>query len=79
LLIKLEEIKKEFEGFWARHEKRLKQALLLRQFEEEFKLYQYNVERKLEWLQTRMSQLGDSLDKVEELFQEFEEFETEAQ
>lgn len=38
LLIKLEEIKKEFEGFWDKHEKRLNQTLLLREFEEEFKL-----------------------------------------
>ncbi|XP_048744729.2 guanine nucleotide exchange factor DBS-like isoform X3 [Ostrea edulis] len=79
LLIKLEEIKKEFEGFWDKHEKRLNQTLLLREFEEEFKLYQFGVERKLEWLLNKMSEIGDSLTKVEELFQEFEEFEQQAQ
>lgn len=38
LLKKLEDIKTEVDVFWGRHEKRLKQALLLRKFEEEFKL-----------------------------------------
>lgn len=37
------------------------------------------MERKLEWLQNKMSDIGDSLSKVEELFQEFEEFEQQAQ
>uniref|UniRef100_K1PGD3 Putative guanine nucleotide exchange factor MCF2L2 n=1 Tax=Magallana gigas TaxID=29159 RepID=K1PGD3_MAGGI len=79
LLKKLEDIKTEVDVFWGRHEKRLKQALLLRKFEEEFKLYQFGMERKLEWLQNKMSDIGDSLSKVEELFQEFEEFEQQAQ
>lgn len=79
LLKKLEDIKTEVDVFWGRHEKRLKQALLLRKFEEEFKLYQFGMERKLEWLQNKMSDIGDSLTKVEELFQEFEEFEQQAQ
>ena len=38
LLKKLDDLKKEIDAFWGRHEKRLKQALILRQFEEEFKL-----------------------------------------
>lgn len=41
--------------------------------------YQFGMERKLEWLQNKMSDIGDSLSKVEELFQEFEEFEQQAQ
>lgn len=41
--------------------------------------YQFGVERKLEWLLNKMSEIGDSLTKVEELFQEFEEFEQQAQ
>ena len=38
LLKKLDDLKKEIDTFWGRHEKRLKQALILRQFEEEFRL-----------------------------------------
>ena len=37
------------------------------------------MERKLEWLQNKMADIGDSITKVEELFQEFEEFEQQAQ
>lgn len=38
LLIQLEETKTNFDGFWSTHERKMRQGLRLRQFEEEFKL-----------------------------------------
>lgn len=38
LLVQLAETKTNFEGFWEKHESRLKYSLELRKFEDEFKL-----------------------------------------
>eukprot|EP00106_Octopus_bimaculoides_P006185 XP_014773627.1 PREDICTED: guanine nucleotide exchange factor DBS-like isoform X14 [Octopus bimaculoides] len=78
LLTKLEQNKLQFEMFWGRHENKLRQCLQLRQFEEEFKLIQYASERNLEFLESSMSNIGESSLRLDGLFGDFEEFEKKA-
>ncbi|XP_029645768.1 guanine nucleotide exchange factor DBS isoform X13 [Octopus sinensis] len=78
LLTKLEQNKLQFEMFWGRHENKLRQCLQLRQFEEEFKLIQYASERNLEFLESSMSNIGESSLQLDGLFGDFEEFEKKA-
>lgn len=78
LLVQLEETKSNFEGFWEKHENRLKYSLELRKFEEEFKLFQYATGEKLKWLQDKLAEVGESVGQVEALIKEFEDFEANA-
>ncbi|GAB1610590.1 guanine nucleotide exchange factor DBS isoform X15, partial [Argonauta hians] len=78
LLTKLEQNKLQFEMFWGRHENKLRQCSQLRQFEEEFKLIQYASERNLEFLDSSMSNIGETSLQVDGLFADFEEFEKKA-
>ncbi|XP_076098704.1 guanine nucleotide exchange factor DBS-like isoform X2 [Mytilus galloprovincialis] len=79
LLVQLAETKTNFEGFWEKHESRLKYSLELRKFEDEFKLFQYTIGEKLKWLEEKLSEVGESVAQVEALFKEFEDFETDAE
>ncbi|XP_021347383.1 guanine nucleotide exchange factor DBS-like isoform X3 [Mizuhopecten yessoensis] len=78
LLMQLEETKSNFERFWEVHEKRLKQSLQLRQFEEEFKLFQYSYDHRMEELEKAMSDIGATVQHVETLIQNFHTFEEQA-
>lgn len=47
--------------FWGRHEKRLKQALLLRKFEEEFKLVGRSIYKEVpKWNWTKITNVSIS-------------------
>ncbi|XP_067669146.1 guanine nucleotide exchange factor DBS-like isoform X1 [Haliotis asinina] len=78
LLVQLEETKKKFGEFWKTHEDKLRQCLKLREFEEEFKLIQYTIERSVETLETKMPETGESVTQVETQIRSFEEFELSA-
>ncbi|XP_050389701.2 guanine nucleotide exchange factor DBS isoform X1 [Patella vulgata] len=75
LLDQLNDAKKKFSEFWETHEEKLRQCLKLRQFEEEFKLVQYSLERKIEILESKMDITGESLQHVESMIEEFKDFE----
>ncbi|KAK3596722.1 hypothetical protein CHS0354_025019 [Potamilus streckersoni] len=78
LLVQLEETRTKFDGFWDKHSKKLQQSSSLRKFEEEFKIFQLNSEKNMEWLEQKMMEVGDTLAQVETLIQEFDQFEEKA-
>ncbi|GFN98122.1 guanine nucleotide exchange factor dbs-like, partial [Plakobranchus ocellatus] len=79
LLVQLDESRTGFGEFWARHETKLQQCLILREFEEEFKLLQFTMERRQEELEATMEDLGESVIQVETLLKQFETLEEESQ
>ncbi|XP_041350720.1 guanine nucleotide exchange factor DBS-like isoform X2 [Gigantopelta aegis] len=79
LLAQLEKTKKKFAEFWRAHELKLRQCLKLRQFEEEFKLIQFNLGRRVEELEQKMQETGDCLSQVETHVTEFQTFQTTAE
>ncbi|XP_053404393.1 guanine nucleotide exchange factor DBS-like isoform X2 [Mercenaria mercenaria] len=78
LIVQLEETKKKFDEYWDKHYSKLQQSLQLRKFEENFKLFQIICDKNMDWLEKKMKEIGDSVKQVEELIQEFDEFETKA-
>nr|KAG5697254.1 hypothetical protein BaRGS_031250 [Batillaria attramentaria] len=79
LLVQLDETKAQFDSFWKTHEKKMRQGLHLRQFEDEFKLIQFGLGLRIETLQEKMEEIGSSVPQVEALTAEFEKMEEESQ
>ncbi|XP_059163634.1 guanine nucleotide exchange factor DBS-like isoform X3 [Physella acuta] len=79
LLVQLDESRTGFGEFWHRHEAKLKQCLVVRRFEEEFKLVQFSMERRLETLESQTEELGNSVMHVEQLIRDFDKFEEDSQ
>ncbi|XP_070213209.1 guanine nucleotide exchange factor DBS-like isoform X2 [Littorina saxatilis] len=79
LLVQLDETKHQFDQFWSAHERKMRQGLHLRQFEEDFKLIQFHINLKIEQLQEKMEELGSTVTQVEAMTAEFEKTEEEAQ
>ncbi|KAL3847149.1 hypothetical protein ACJMK2_018078, partial [Sinanodonta woodiana] len=78
LLVQLEETRTKLDAFWEKHNKKLQQSSSLRKFEEEFKTFQLNSDKNMEWLEQKMMEVGDTLAQVENLIQEFDHFEEKA-
>ncbi|CAL1542994.1 unnamed protein product, partial [Lymnaea stagnalis] len=79
LLVQLDESRTGFGEFWHRHEAKLKQCLVVRKFEEEFKLIQFTMERRIETLESKMEELGNSMKDVEDLIKNFDDLEIDSQ
>ncbi|PVD18636.1 hypothetical protein C0Q70_21186 [Pomacea canaliculata] len=79
LLVQLDETKGNFEEFWTSHERRMRQALHLRKFEDDFKLVQFGLGVRIETLEEQMTEMGSSVAQVESLAKEFEKIEEESQ
>uniref|UniRef100_T1JN60 Guanine nucleotide exchange factor DBS n=1 Tax=Strigamia maritima TaxID=126957 RepID=T1JN60_STRMM len=75
LLIQLEETERGFDDFWAKHRLKLQQCLNLRQFEQDFRELQINLDVDLKIL-SEMTEVGDSVSRVDELVVEITEFKT---
>lgn len=73
LLIQLDETEKNFDAFWADHEKKLQQCLKLRHFEQDFREVQALLSSCIDKL-SDMPTSGDSLGQVEEVLKSVEEF-----
>ncbi|XP_060592948.1 guanine nucleotide exchange factor DBS-like, partial [Ruditapes philippinarum] len=78
LIVQLEETKKKFDEYWEKHHSKLQQSLQLRKFEENFKLFQIICDKNIDMLEKKMKEIGDSVKQVDDLIQEFDEFETKA-
>ena len=76
-MVQLEETGRNFDEFWSNHELRLGQCLQLRKFEEDFKQVQYSVEQHLTMI-TAMTDSGDTVQRVDSLIKELEDYELEA-
>lgn len=73
LLVQLEETERQFDNFWHSHEDKLQQCLELRRFEHEFRELQTNLDASLKQL-TEMTEMGDSVARVDVLLKEFRDF-----
>ena len=78
LLVQLEETGQNFDEFWSNHELCLGQCLELRKFEEDFKQLQYSVERHLAMITTMTHDTGDTVQRVETLLKELQDYEDKA-
>ncbi|XP_025407258.1 guanine nucleotide exchange factor DBS-like isoform X2 [Sipha flava] len=73
LLVQMEETEKVFDDFWEQFSGRLKQCHSLRAFEESFNIVQSSLNEHLKIL-SEMTDVGDSVDRVESLLEEFTAF-----
>ncbi|KFM76529.1 Guanine nucleotide exchange factor DBS, partial [Stegodyphus mimosarum] len=73
LLIQLDETEKNFDSFWAAHEKKLRQCLELRDFEQDFRDVQIVLSTCLDKL-SDIPISGDSLVQVQGILKDVEDF-----
>ncbi|XP_062411434.1 guanine nucleotide exchange factor DBS isoform X3 [Sardina pilchardus] len=78
LLAQLDETENAFEQFWSKHHLKLEQCLQLRHFEQDFREVKVSLDGLMETL-AALSDIGDSVARVEQLLKELKSLEDRAQ
>ncbi|XP_063057913.1 guanine nucleotide exchange factor DBS isoform X6 [Engraulis encrasicolus] len=78
LLAQLDETENAFEHFWSKHHLKLEQCLQLRHFEQDFREVKVSLDGLMESL-AALSDIGDSVGRVEQLLKELKGLEDKAQ
>ncbi|XP_078522113.1 putative guanine nucleotide exchange factor MCF2L2 isoform X2 [Lissotriton helveticus] len=74
LLAQLDETERAFDEFWARHHLKLEQCLQLRHFEHDFREVKLSLDNLMA-IQAGLTDLGNSVSRVEQLLKELKELE----
>ncbi|XP_041967427.1 guanine nucleotide exchange factor DBS isoform X12 [Alosa sapidissima] len=78
LLAQLDETENAFEQFWSKHHLKLEQCLQLRHFEQDFREVKVSLDGLMKTL-AALSDIGDSVARVEQLLKELKSLEDRAQ
>ncbi|XP_031430908.1 guanine nucleotide exchange factor DBS isoform X3 [Clupea harengus] len=78
LLAQLDETENAFEQFWSKHQLKLEQCLQLRHFEQDFREVKVSLDGLMQALAV-LSDIGDSVARVEQLLKELKTLEDRAQ
>ncbi|KAJ8418841.1 hypothetical protein AAFF_G00003400 [Aldrovandia affinis] len=78
LLAQLDETENAFEQFWSKHHVKLEQCLQLRHFEQDFREVKVTLDGLME-TQASLSDVGDSVSRVEQLLSDLKALEEKAQ
>ncbi|XP_011297911.1 guanine nucleotide exchange factor DBS isoform X2 [Fopius arisanus] len=73
LLVQLEETERTFDLFWSHHSARLRHCLALRQFEQDFRELQANLDQHLKSID-EMTEVGETQSRVEQLIRDTTSF-----
>ena len=73
MLVQLEETERTFDLFWSHHSSRLRHCLALRQFEQDFRELQANLDQHLKTIE-EMTEVGETQSRVDQLLRDTSTF-----
>lgn len=74
-MVQLDETERTFDIFWSHHSARLRHCLALRQFEQDFRELQANLDQHLKTTD-EMTEVGETQSRVEQLIRDMSAYQT---